>query len=113
MTFPLPGEPVRGSKTGKPIMALLDLLGRTWSLGIIWNLHKSPCTFRQLQHECENISPTLLNKRIRELRATAIVEKTSKGYSLTHLGKELFQLIQPLGDWSISWNKSIKGFTYE
>ena len=25
---PLPGRPVRGSDTGRPIMALLDLLGR-------------------------------------------------------------------------------------
>ena len=27
-TLPRPGQPVRGSKTGKPIMALFDLLGR-------------------------------------------------------------------------------------
>ncbi|MFT5881153.1 MAG: DNA-binding HxlR family transcriptional regulator [Moritella sp.] len=38
MTLPIPGEPVRGSSTGKPIMALFDLVGRTWCLGIIWQL---------------------------------------------------------------------------
>lgn len=109
MSFPLPGEPVRGSKTGKPIMALLDLLGRTWALGIIWNLQKSSCTFRQLQERCENISPTLLNKRISELRETSIVEKGLNGYCLTHLGNELFTLIQPLGSWSVNWSQSLKG----
>ena len=49
MAIPLPGRQVRGSTTGKPIMALLDLLGRTWSLGIIWHLHTGPATFRELQ----------------------------------------------------------------
>ena len=29
---------VRGSQSGRPIMALLDLLGRRWSLRIIWEL---------------------------------------------------------------------------
>ncbi|WP_077338062.1 winged helix-turn-helix transcriptional regulator [Pseudocolwellia agarivorans] len=108
MSFPLPGEPVRGSKTGKPIMALFDLLGRTWALGIIWNLQKSSCTFRELQQRCENISPTLLNKRISELKETSIVEKSLHGYCLTHLGNELFNLIEPLGSWSVNWNHSLK-----
>ena len=29
---------VRGSRTGRPIMALLDLLGRRWTLRILWEL---------------------------------------------------------------------------
>jgi len=31
---------VRGSRSGRPIMALLDLLGRRWTLRIIWELHR-------------------------------------------------------------------------
>ena len=31
---------VRGSRTGRPIMALLDLLGRRWTLRIIWELRE-------------------------------------------------------------------------
>ena len=103
MSIPFPGKPVRGSQTGKPIMALLDLLGRTWSLGIIWHLSNAPCTFRQLQTLCENISPTLLNNRLKELQATLIIEKTSTGYGLTEQGIQLFQLIEPFGDWSKQW----------
>lgn len=45
---PTPGTPVRGSKSGKPIMALFDLLGRSWALGVIWQLSDGPATFRQL-----------------------------------------------------------------
>jgi len=103
MPFPLPGLPVRGSKTGKPIMALFDLLGRTWALGIIWGLSQTACTFRELQSRCENISPTLLNTRLKELQGTLLVEKTVQGYALTQAGRELFILIEPMGQWSKQW----------
>jgi len=103
MSLPLPGTPVRGSKTGKPIMALFDLLGRAWALGILWNLNGQSCTFRELQIRCENISPTLLNTRLKELQAALFVEKTVNGYTLTPVGLEIFQLIEPMGAWSLNW----------
>jgi len=103
MSLPLPGTPVRGSKTGKPIMALFDLLGRTWALGIVWNLSKTAATFRELQSRCENISPTLLNTRLKELQGTMLIEKTIQGYALTAKGKELFDFIEPMGQWSMQW----------
>jgi len=44
---PLPGRPVRGSSTGKPVMAALDLLGRRGSLRIVWELRDDAIlTFR-------------------------------------------------------------------
>lgn len=103
MSIPFPDHPVRGSKTGKPIMALLDLLGRTWSLGIIWNLSKQTLTFREIQTRCECISPTLLNTRLKELRATKVVHKTVDGYALTAIGEQLLLLIYPMGDWANHW----------
>jgi DNA-binding HxlR family transcriptional regulator len=107
MTIPFPEQPVRGSKTGKPIMALLDLIGRTWALGIIWNLAEHVLTFRELQSFCSGISPTLLNTRLKELRATNIIIKTTKGYALTEIGKELLLLIYPMGDWAKNWRDNL------
>ena len=106
-TIPMPGQPVRGSKTGKPIMALLDLLGRTWALGIIWHLSKGSCSFRQLQDYCESISPTLLNTRLKELKATALIINDGNGYQLTELGHSLFTLIAPMGEWSLEWQRQL------
>ena len=40
---------VRGSTTGRPIMALLDLLGRRWTLRIVWELREEPKRFRELR----------------------------------------------------------------
>lgn len=115
MSIPFPGTPVRGSTTGKPIMALLDLLGRTWSLGIVWNLADSPTTFSQLQEKCESISPTLLNSRLKELVATQIIIKTVDGYQLTKIGEGLYQLIEPMGHWSKEWQLQLaqKGNNHE
>lgn len=103
MTLPIPGAPVRGSKTGKPIMALFDLLGRTWCLGIIWQLSFSNATFRQLQARCEDISPTLLNNRLKELAQLGLVMKTDSGYGLTEQATALVALIKPMAPWANGW----------
>lgn len=108
MKLPIPGKPVRGSKTGQPVMALLDLLGRSWAMGVIWHLYKGPSTFRQLQEYCESISPTTLNKRLKELKETQLIERTVQGYSLTQQGVELFELIEPLGFWAKKWAKTFE-----
>ncbi|MCG8501994.1 MAG: helix-turn-helix transcriptional regulator [Firmicutes bacterium] len=107
MSIPSPGESVRGSQSGVPIMALFDLLGRSWSMGIIWQLQKGPATFRELQKRCESISPSILNKRIKDLREADIVERTLEGYQLTQRGEELFELLLPFGEWSLVWAEEV------
>ncbi len=111
MSVPHPGKPVRGSKSGLPIMALFDLLGRNWAMGIIWNLQDGSTTFRELQQRCESISPAILNNRIKELREADIVERTIEGYQLTQRGKELMELLRPFGEWSRSWSKEVFNYT--
>lgn len=110
MSVPIPGKPVRGSKTGVPIMALFDLLGRSWAMGVIWQLQNGPFTFRDLQEKCENISPSLLNNRIKELKKADIVERTLDGYQLTIRGKKLIKLLHPFGEWSKEWAKEVFNF---
>jgi DNA-binding HxlR family transcriptional regulator len=107
MSSPIPGKPVRGSKTGVPIMALFDLLGRTWAMGVVWQLQDGPFTFRELQEKCESISPSLLNSRIKELRKADIVERSLEGYQLTERGKKLIDLLKPFGDWSREWAEEV------
>jgi DNA-binding HxlR family transcriptional regulator len=107
MAIPKPGKPVRGSQSGAPIMAAFDLLGRRWAMGIIWNLSKGPATFRGLQGECESISPSILNSRLKDLKEAGLVTRSLEGYILTGLGEELFALLQPFGEWSIRWAQEL------
>lgn len=113
MSTPIPGKPVRGSKSGKPVMALFDLLGRSWALGIIWHLNEGPKTFRQLQEYCETVSPGSMNKRLIELREAFFIERSLEGYRLTALGRQLFGLIEPLGKWSRVWARNFKDYQNE
>lgn len=108
MSTPRPGRPVRGSTTGRPLNALLDLLGRRWAMRILWELREGPCTFRALQERCGGISPTVLNQRIRELRQTALIEAgEDPGYQLTPLGQELGEVMAPLKAWADRWGRDL------
>jgi DNA-binding HxlR family transcriptional regulator len=98
---------VRGSRTGRPIMVLLDLLGRRWTLRIVWELREGSLRFRELQDRI-GASPTIVNTRLAELREARLVElDEATGYCLTPLGKELLQLFLPLHLWSEKWAKAM------
>jgi DNA-binding HxlR family transcriptional regulator len=97
------GDVVRGSQTGQPIMVLFDLLSRRWAMGILWNLSDQNRTFRDLQKHCGSASPSVLNTRLKELRTVGLIEKASDGYALTSDGRELFDHLEPLGDWAMDW----------
>ena len=101
---PLPGRPVRGSTTGRPAMALLDLLGRRWALRVIWELRDgSALTFRDLQSRCGDISSSVLNDRLRELREAKVADRTVGGYRLTAEGQGLLAALEPLDAWAKQW----------
>lgn len=102
---PLPGRKVRGSTTGRPIMAALDLAGRRWLLRILWELRAEALTFRAVQERCGAISPTVLNTRLAEMRAAGLLESTAAGYRLTARGGELIEALMPLTRWAERWAK--------
>lgn len=102
--IPVPGKPVRGSKSGAPIMALFDLMGRRWAMGVLWTLsEEGPLTFRDLQSQCESISPGVLNQRLKELRVAGFVVRGEGGYVVSPLGQELYRHLLPLEGVSKQW----------
>jgi DNA-binding HxlR family transcriptional regulator len=109
MAKPVAKPRVRGSRTGRPIMALLDLLGRRWTLRIIWELREATLTSRALRTACDDASPTILQTRLSELREAGFVELTGDGYRLTEPGKELFQTFTPLHRFAERWSKQGAG----
>ena len=98
---------IRGSRTGRPIMALLDLLGRRWTLRIIWELREERAlTSRELRTACDEASPTIMQARLSELREAGLVElEPGGGYRLTGLGKELMENFMPLHRFAERWAK--------
>jgi DNA-binding HxlR family transcriptional regulator len=87
-------------------MALLDLLGRRWALRVLWELRAEALTFRELQARCEEMSSSVLNQRLRELRAAGIVVLPNRsGYQLTPEGQALLGALTPLHDWAVRWSE--------
>jgi DNA-binding HxlR family transcriptional regulator len=95
---------VRGSTTGRPIMVLLDLLGRRWTLRILWELRENSLTSRALREACDDASPTVLQARLADLRNAGFVELVpAGGYRLTEVGKELHGTFLPLHRFAERW----------
>lgn len=104
-----PGQPARGSHTGRPIMVALDVLGRRWTLRLLWELRDGPQTFRGLRARCDNVSPSVLNKRLAELRDLSIVEsREGEGYALTADGTNLLEALAPLTHWAATWARHLE-----
>jgi len=53
---------------------------------------------------CENISPTILNQRIKLLREMDIVDQPKTGYGLTNWGVELGEQLIAFDIWSERWS---------
>lgn len=103
MAIPRPGKPSAKTRSGRPVMALLDLIGRRWTLRVLWELRPAALTFRALREACEDVSPSVLNTRLKELRTLDLVSHDGDGYALTVQAEELIDRLLPLHGWSERW----------
>ena len=104
MATPRPGRRVRGSQSGRPIMAALDLLGRRWTLRILWELRTGPTGARDLARRCDGMSSSVLYQRLGELVHAHLVEQhDDERYVLTDFGHSLGEALAPLDRWAKRW----------
>lgn len=85
-------------------MAAMDLLGRRWSLRVLWELRDGRLGARALLARCAGLSSSVLYDRLRELSRAGLIERgADESYVLTDLGASLGEALQPLDAWSRSW----------
>jgi DNA-binding HxlR family transcriptional regulator len=90
-----------GEANDAGLLALFDLLGRRWSLRVIWELRTDGQTYRELAAKIPDMSTSVLTQRLRELRAAHLIEhERGSGYRLTRAGRELLGHLQGLRDWA-------------
>ncbi len=94
---------LRRASTSNDMARALDLCGRRWAFRIVWELRVGPLNFRALQAACGNISPSVLQRRLHELRDIGVIEKIPRlGYRLSTSGEKLFQVLARLDRWSVN-----------
>ncbi len=86
--------------TARPVEDALDLLGRRWSLRLIWELRRSTLTFSELRRRTE-VSPSVLSTRLGELQEAGVIERDgARRYRLSGRGRELARVLYELNRWA-------------
>jgi DNA-binding HxlR family transcriptional regulator len=86
----------------RPMPATLDLLGRRWSLRLVWELRRDTVGFSELRARTR-ISPSVLTTRLGELGDAGVVERDpGRRYRLTGHGRELARLLYEINRWAES-----------
>lgn len=105
----MPASSRHEQEAKEAINAALALLQRRWCMRILWELRAGALGFRALQAACGDISPTVINRRLAELREGGLVEAGADGNALTPLGRELLPAFEPLMRWAIGWQRAQRG----
>lgn len=84
----------------RAVEGVLDLLGRRWSLRLVWELRRNTLSFSELRQR-SGISPSVLSARLRELADAGVVERTAdRRYRLSGRGRELARILFELNRWA-------------
>ncbi len=86
-------------------MQLLDLLGRRWTLRVLWELRAGdPVSYAALREASDRMSTSVLATRLRELTGAGLVQQDAAGaYRLTRDGVRLLEHLGPLDEFARRW----------
>ena len=94
-------QTIRNTSTSAGLALALDHFGRRWALRVIWELRGEPLSFRALRAACGDISPSVMQARLHQLRDLGLIEQIpGLGYRHTSAGQQLFRVIAPLDNWA-------------
>lgn len=92
-----------------PVAKALEILGERWTILIVREMLMGGKRFNELQRGLNQISPTILTKRLNDLTNAGIaIRKKIPGqrgyeYFLTEMGKELLPVVVSIGEWGMRW----------
>ena len=94
-------QTIRNSETSTEMAMALDYFGRRWALRVIWELRGGPLNFRALRAACDDVSPSVMQARLHQLRDLGLIEQIpGLGYRYTAAGQHLFRAIAGLAQWA-------------
>tara|TARA_R110002020_G_scaffold207732_1_gene413336 strand:+ start:1097 stop:1435 length:339 start_codon:yes stop_codon:yes gene_type:complete len=94
---------------------IMQVLGGKWKLQILTKLYFGKKRFKELEREVEGISPKMLIKELKDLKAIGIVSRETFNtvpitveYSLTKEGLTLKPLLDQMREWTIQFKKDLQ-----
>lgn len=93
----------RESTTPRPLAELYDLLGRRWTLRVLWELRERTLSFNDLRRAVGGMSQSVLVTRLTELYGAGLVLDVPGGYQLTAHGQSLVRELSSLDEWAARW----------
>lgn len=93
-----------------PVSKAAEVVCQRWTPLILRELLVGSTRFNEIRRGVPTCSPAMLSKRLKELEAAGVIQRVSTdsgtSYNLTESGRELFPLIQELGEWGQRWVRS-------
>ena len=92
-----------------PVAKATEIIGEKWTLLILRELLMGTSRFNDFQRSMSRISPTVLNKRLKELEDNGIIlrkrlsGKKGHEYRLTPMGRELEPVVDQVARWGQKW----------
>jgi DNA-binding HxlR family transcriptional regulator len=86
-----------------PIIDVLQMVGKRWTLCILHMASQGEVRFNELSRQL-GVNPRTLSDRLSELVAIGLLEKTAESYKLTHKGTELIQSFSTIELWAKKYN---------
>jgi DNA-binding HxlR family transcriptional regulator len=95
------------AKESAAVGQLMSLLESRYAMRVLWALRDGqPQTFRALQESVGGVTPNTLNTRLKELRATGLVDHAGEGYLTTAPGADLARRFHELPAFAVKWSAS-------
>ena len=115
----MPDVFIQNQRFYNPVDYVLQLIGGTWKVPVLWRLKKKALRYTELEKDIPHISQKMLTKALKELEADGIIIKTVYAavppkviYELSEKGKQLIPLIESIRNMGIQLMKQ-DGIDYE
>lgn len=93
-----------------PVAMAAEIIGTRWTLVLLRELVAGSTRFNDLRRGVPRMSPALLSKRLKDLEAAGVVERSKVAgevgvfeYRLTKSGRDLGAVVEAVGIWGHRW----------
>jgi len=117
--YTMPDVMIQHQRFYNPVDYVLQLIGGTWKVPVLWRLRKKSLRYSELEKDIPHISQKMLTKALKELEAAGLISKTVYAevpprvlYQLTDKGQSLVPLIETIRNTGLRLMKE-DGIDYE